>query len=155
MMTPVRTLPTRRPPARRAIVAVLCAVAAAGCYDPTTLVERIRTNATRNRLEEIPLGTFAAVLPRDIETGEILEVELSIYGEAARYRVAELKSELEAKEYLIRDEFSKRLRLIDRSVLTDPHLNQVREELHQIVNDTLDEPLIDTVGVSNVLFLRH
>ena len=50
------------------------------------------------------------------------EIDLTLFGEAARYKISDIKKQVESKTFLINDRALKTLREADRHDLTDPDL---------------------------------
>lgn len=142
-------------PRRLLAAAAIGSALLTGCYNPDTLIQRVRDRAIRTRLEELDLGKFRVTLPRDPVTSGTTEVDLHVYGELPRYKVAKTRNEFEDKAYLLHDKTLTVLREIDPKHLSDPELKVIRARLLATVNGVLDEPTIDSVGFYDLRFIRH
>lgn len=136
------------------LLAFICLTACLGCYSGERLIEQVRSRSTRTRLDEVKLGAFRVTLPPD-PTGDLSEIDLTVYGEAPRYRIREIERELETKMPLLGDLATRSLRDVEHSELTDPNLTKLRERLLTTVNSVLEGDPITSVGFHEVRFIRH
>lgn len=143
-------------PAHAAPLLTLLALAtSSGCYSQTALVERVRNDAMRNRLEEMDLGTYSLTMPRDPATTETVEIEMQLFGTLAHYRVKEVQEQLEAKDYLLRHATLMAIRKSLEDDFADPDLVALRGRLLAATNGLLDEPSVQKVGFHNIRFTRQ
>lgn len=126
-----------------------------GCYDGEELVERVRKKAIRTRLEEIELGEFRVTLPRDEATGEMVEVDLRVFGQSQRYKINEIEDELELERPLLEDRLLTTLRSTSRRDLAEPDLTTLRERLLAVSNELLTNQPLEAIGFYDVRFIRH
>ena len=117
-----------------------------GCYDGRAIVERVRTTALRNRLEEIDLGTFRTTMPRDAKTNAFTEIELHIFGTVQRYQVQSIQTQLGDDDYRLRHEALIAIRDATPEELAEPDLTELRTRLEQVVNQILDDAPIKSIG---------
>ncbi len=130
-------------------------IATGGCYNGDALVDRVRNDALRNRLEEIDLGRYAITMPRNPDTHETTEVEMQIFGSLARYKQKEVVSLLESKEPELRHGAVVAVRQSTADDFTDPDLTALRTRLLEAVNGIIGEPTVQSVGFHQIRFLRH
>ena len=147
--------PRRRRPALTAALCVAAVLPCAGCYSGDALVERVRKDALRNRLEEIELGQFTITMPRDPKTSETVEVEMRVFGSLARYKQDEVTERLEEQDYLLRHQTLMAIRESTADDFTDPDLTALRKRLKSIANGLLEEPAIQSVGFHEIRFIRR
>ncbi|MEN1679539.1 MAG: hypothetical protein AAGJ46_08090 [Planctomycetota bacterium] len=146
----------RRPTATAAqLFALVAGLSSTGCYSGSTLVERVRNDAMRNRLEELELGTYSLTMPRDPATTETVEIELRLFGTLARYRVDEVEKQLEEKDYLLRHATLMAIRKSLDDDFADPDLAALRGRLLAATNALLDEPSVQKVGFHMIRFTRQ
>ena len=72
------------------IVGSLVLAALAGCYDPEEMVQRAQDDAVQTQFLEIDLGEYLVTLPRDKQTGALMELSLHYFGNVPRYRAAQM-----------------------------------------------------------------
>ncbi|MEO1497444.1 MAG: hypothetical protein AAFV43_09870 [Planctomycetota bacterium] len=130
------------------------AAGSGGCYSGEQLIEQARNRAIRTRLDEVKLGTFRVTLPPE-DGGDMSEIDITVYGEAARYRVADLEEELAEKAPLLGDLTTRALRDVAHNELTDPNLKKLRQRLLSTVNGVLEGEPIKSIGFHEVRFMRH
>lgn len=146
--------PTTLNAAIRRLLIGVCLIATAGCYSGERLIEQVRMRSIRTRLDEVEIGSFRVTLPPD-STGDLSEIDVRVFGEAARYRISELEKELAEKRPLLGDLATRMLREVDQQELIDPDLTSLRERLLATVNSVLDGEPIHAVGFYDVSFTRH
>lgn len=126
-----------------------------GCYNSEALVERVRNDALRHRLEEIDLGSYGITMPRNPETSETIEVELKLFGSIARYKKSKAKKQLKREDFLLRHRTLMAIRNSTPEDFTEPDLTALRTRLLEAANSVLDEPTIQRVGFHEIRFLRQ
>lgn len=126
-----------------------------GCYNGDVLVERVRHDALRHRLEEVDLGHYNVTMPRDEVTTETVEVAMHLFGSLARYRQAEVESRLEEKNYLLRHATLMAIRTSPPEDFTDPDLEKLRRRILDTTNSMLEEPSLQSIGFHEIRFIRH
>lgn len=143
-------------PSTTVLTLLACAcLAAGGCYNGEALVERVRNDALRTRMDEVELGRFRVTLPRHIKNGEMTEIDITLFAESERYKINEIESDLENKRALVQDETLRTLRETKRKELIDPKLRELRQRLLAAINPLIEnEPLV-SIGISDVRFIRH
>ncbi|MEM6331148.1 MAG: flagellar basal body-associated FliL family protein [Planctomycetota bacterium] len=146
--------PPRTPHASLAIIAVLLA-AASGCYNGDALVDRVRNDALRHRLEEIDLGRYSITMPQDMETSETVEVEMHLFGSIARYKQKAVDELLDADQPMLRHRAVMAVRTSGPEDFTDPDLTDLRGRLLEAVNGMLEEPAVQSVGFREIRFVRR
>ena len=126
-----------------------------GCYSGDELVERVRNKAIRTRLEEIELGQFRVTLPRNEQTGEMIEVDIRVFGQSQRYKLNEIEDQLEVARPILEDRLLTALRGFSRRDLAEPDLNTLRAELLTVSNELLEDEPLEAIGFYDVRFIRH
>jgi hypothetical protein len=121
-----------------------------GCYDGKAIIERVRSAALRNRLEEVDLGTFRLTMPRDPTTNAFAEVDLHVFGTAPRYRVQSIEKQLKTDGYRLRHETLLAVRDATLDELAEPDLTKLRNRIEQVVNHILDDAPVKSVGFYSV-----
>ncbi len=121
-------------------------LASPGCYDGKAIIERVRSAALRNRLEEIDLGTFRTTMPRDPETNAFAEIEIHVFGTAPRYRVKSIEKQLEKDNYRLRHETLIVVRDATLQDLAEPDLTELRARIERVANQILDDAPIKSIG---------
>ncbi len=129
---------------------LVATLACPGCYDGKVIIERVRSAALRNRLEEIDLGTFRTTMPRDPATNGFAEVEIHIFGTAPRYRVKSIERQLEDDDYHLRHDALTTLRNMSNDELAEPDLDVLRERFLRVANQLLDDAPIKSIGFYSV-----
>ncbi len=124
-----------------------------GCYNDEQLVQEVRNNAIRARLEEVDLGHFRTTLPRDPNSSSRIEVDLELYGTTARYKVAELEEAIEAVQHRLRQALLQAIRQTTVEEMDDPNLKQLRQRLFKVTNAELGETPLNDVGLRLVRFI--
>ncbi|QDV76186.1 flagellar basal body-associated FliL family protein [Botrimarina mediterranea] len=140
---------------RLAIVALTLGVPSVGCFNSEKLVERVRNNAIRTRIDEVKLGQYRVTLPRNPQTGEMAEVDVKVYGETLRYKINEIEDELKSRAPEIEDRTLQVLRETSREELADPNLVTLRERLLTSMNEVLTGAPLKSIGFYQVRFVRH
>ncbi len=136
------------------LVQVLLTPMMVGCYDSAGLVERARGHAVRTRLEEIDLGRYFVTRPRDLASGEVVEVQLHVFGTLPHYQLKQVGRELEAQEHVVRHRVILTLREAPDRELSDPGLAALTERLLRVINDSLPNAPIEALGFYEVRFTR-
>jgi len=150
-LSAIRTLRDRGCFAATGTAIVLAAVLVCpGCYDGKALIERVRSAALRNRLEEVDLGTYRTTMPRDPATNAFAEIEIHVFGTAPRYRVQSIEKQLEGDEYRLRHETLMAVRNATLQQLAEPDLTKLRDRIAQVVNNILDDSPIKSIGFYDV-----
>ena len=121
-----------------------------GCYDAHALIEQIRTDALRNRLHEIDLGTFRTTMPRDPKTNLLMQMELHLFGTAPQYRIHAIQERLESESYRLRSETLAAIRKTNGDELSEPDLTHLRDRLEQVVNNVLSDAPIKSLGIEEL-----
>ncbi|MEO0531468.1 MAG: flagellar basal body-associated FliL family protein [Planctomycetota bacterium] len=145
---------SRRRFALKSAAAVAC-LFVGGCYNAERLVERVRDDAIRTRMEEVALGSFRVTLPRHDNTGEMTEIDIRIFGRSQRYKINEIESDLEAKGPQIEDRTLRTLRETSHEELAEPELTTLRKRLLAAMNEELTDAPLDSIGFYDVRFMRH
>lgn len=126
-----------------------------GCYSADSLIEKTRNKAIRTRIDEVEIGSFRVTLPNDEVSGEMTEIDLRLFAESERYKINEIKSELESKAPQIEDRTLRTLRDLTREELADPDLKGLRKRLLFALNDELTDTPLRAIGFYDVRFTRH
>jgi hypothetical protein len=128
----------------------LSLLACIGCYDANALIEQIRTDALRNRLQEVDLGTFRTTMPRDPKTNLLMQMELHLFGTAPQYRIHTIEERLESEGYRLRSETLAAIRKTNGGELAEPDLTHLRNRLEQVVNNVLSDAPINSLGIEEL-----
>jgi hypothetical protein len=118
-----------------------------GCYDAHALVEQVRTDALRNRLHEVDLGTFHTTMPRDSKTNLLVQMELHLFGTAPQYRIRAIEERLASDGYRLRYETLAAIRETSGDELAEPELSHLRSRLTQVVNNVLADTPVKSIGI--------
>ncbi|MDA8746154.1 hypothetical protein N9N28_16130 [Rubripirellula amarantea] len=137
----------------RCLVLALASVATIGCYDSKSLIEEVRNQAIRTRLDEVKLGYFRTTLPRSDADATAMEVEVELFGTAVRYKIPELEKVIERDGYRLRQALMVALRQTTQTEIADPNLTTFRERLLEVVNAELMETPIESLGFRTVRFI--
>lgn len=129
--------------------------ACGGCYSDNALIDRVRHDAMRNRLEELDLGRYSLTMPRNPTTTETIEVEMHLFAAVARYRLREVEAVLEQKRYLLRHASLMAIRKSSPDDFTDPDLTALRERLLAATNGLLKESPLQSIGFHDIRFTRQ
>lgn len=140
---------------RQAALLLVMAVVAStgGCYNAERLLERARNAAIRTRLEEVPLGHFRTCLPRSVNLGAPMEVELELFVTTKRYRVASIKRRIEVEAPRLRQGLLFAIRQITAEEIADPELTGLRERLWKVTQEVFVDPPVDSLGIRQVRFI--
>lgn len=126
-----------------------------GCYNAERLVERVRDNAIRTRMDEVELGSFRVTLPRHERTGEMTEIDIRVFGRSQRYKINEIEADLKANGPQIEDRTLRTLRETSRRDLAEPELISLRKRILDAMNAELTDAPLESVGFYDVRFIRH
>lgn len=143
--------------ANRAVLATLMGTAllAPGCYEPEAMIERVRNDAIKTRLEEIDLGLFHVTLPLDQRNNEMTEVFLHVFGTSVRYRIDTIKKKLTEEEHLLKQSILVALRETTNEDYAEPRLLKLRSRIIQAVNGVLGDTPVERVGFYDIKLVRH
>lgn len=130
-----------------------CAVLG-GCYDAHALIEQVRADAIRNRLDEVDLGTYRTTMPRDPHTNALVEMELQLFGTVPQYRIGAIERQLQTEGYRLRYEILAAIRQATADELIEPDLAGLRGRLTQVVNQVLTKAPVKTIGIENFRILN-
>ncbi len=128
----------------------LSMLASTGCYDSRALIEQVRTDALRNRLHEIDLGTFRTTMPRDPKTNLLTQMELHLFGTAPQYRLHAIEKRLESDGYRLRSDTLAAIRETNGDELAEPDLTHLRARLEQVVNSVLGDAPVKSIGIEEL-----
>jgi hypothetical protein len=128
----------------------IAALGCTGCYDAHALVDQVRTDALRNRLHEVDLGTFRTTMPRDPKSNLLMEMELHLFGTVPQYKIRSIEERLEADNYRLRYETLAAIRETNGDELTEPDLTHLRGRLTQVVNNILTDSPLKSVGIQDI-----
>ena len=128
----------------------LSLLASTGCYDAHALIEQVRTDALRNRLHEVDLGTFRTTMPRDPKTNLLMQMEVHLFGTAPQYRIHSIENRLESDGYRLRSETLAAIRETSGDELAEPDLTHLRTRLEQVVNNVLSDSPVKSIGIEEL-----
>jgi hypothetical protein len=133
-------------------IAVLAAasLACTGCYDAHALVDQVRTDALRNRLHEVDLGTYRTTMPRDPKTNLLMEMEIHLFGTVPQYKIRAIEERLEADNHRLRYETLAAIRETSGDELAEPDLTHLRGRLTEVVNHVLTDSPLKSVGIEDM-----
>jgi hypothetical protein len=126
------------------------ALVCAGCYDAHALVDQVRTDALRNRLHEVDLGTYRTTMPRDPKTTLLMEVEVHLFSTVPQYKIHAIEEGLETDGYRLRYETLAAIRQTSGDELAEPDLTQLRGRLMQVVNKILADAPLKSIGIQDL-----
>lgn len=121
-----------------------------GCYRGEALLGEARSAAVKTRLVEVDFGSIETTLPRDRETGALMELKLHVFGAVPRYHVPDIKKQLKAEEYRLRAETLQAVRSATREELSEPNLTRLRARIERVLNEILSEAPVKSVGFYDV-----
>jgi hypothetical protein len=128
----------------------LTAIACAGCYDASALVDQVRYEALRSQTYEIHLGLYRTTMPRDPITNAITEIELRLFGTAPQYKISAIQKQLAADKPKLRYETLVAIRNTTAEELGEPDLGTLRARLMQVTNRVLKDAPIQSIGVQKI-----
>jgi hypothetical protein len=132
------------------VVLAPMAVVCSGCYDAHALVDQVRTDALRNRLHEVDLGTFRTTMPRDAKTTLLMEVEVHLFSTVPQFKIHAVEKGLEADGYRLRYDTLAAIRETNSEELAEPDLGRLRGRLLQVVNKTLADTPLKSIGIQDI-----
>lgn len=124
-----------------------------GCYNGELLIERARNAAMRARLEEVPLGYFRTNLPREVNAGAPIEVELELFVTTRRYRIPGVERQKRNESPRLRQDLLTAIRQTTAAEMSDPQLTQLRARLTTVAKTYFVDPPIDGVGIRQMRFI--
>lgn len=130
-------------------------LACSGCYNAQSILDRVRNDAIRTRLEELELGEFRVTLPRDPHNNEMTEVVLYPFGTSVRYRIEVIEAKLNEHDHIYRQRVLVEVRKLDDRDLADPDLKKVRTVLLESINSVLGDTPLEEIGFYDILLVRH
>jgi hypothetical protein len=130
--------------------AALAILICPGCYDSHALIEQVQTDAQRNQLHEVDLGTFRTTMPRDPKTNILMQMELHLFGTAPQYRIRAIEARLESDGYQLRSQTLMAIRETTGDELAEPDLTHLRNRLADLVNHVLVDSPVNSVGIEDL-----
>jgi hypothetical protein len=134
-------------------LALVSVVGVGGCYDSHRLIERARNAAIRARSEEVSLGYFRTCLPRDVNLGAPMEVEIELFVTTKRYRIPEIKQRIKSEMPRLRQGLLFAIRQTTAEEIADPRLTKLRERMWLVTKEVFVDPPIDSLGIRQVRFI--
>lgn len=128
---------------------------ATGCYDPQAIIQRVRSNAIRTRLEELDLGVIPVTLPRDKQLGDMLRMELHLFGMLPRHKLADAEKQFAERRHLILHDLLVALRQATPEELVEPDFSLLCGRLRSTVNHRLEGEPVQSIGCYAVQFSLH
>ena len=135
------------------LLAALVWAAPLGCYNSELLIERARNAAMRARQEEVPLGYFRTNLPRSVNAGAPIEIELELFVTTKRYRIPGVERQKRLEESRLRQELLAAIRQTTAAEMADPELTALRERMSRVAKGFFVDPPIDGLGIRQVRFI--
>lgn len=136
-----------------ALLAGLGCWCAGGCYDSKRLVEQVRNQAIRSRLDEVSLGQYRTTLPRFAIDDSPMEVVVDLFGTAVRHKIPEIEKALAADDYRFRQSILIAIRQTTAAEIADPDLKAVRQRLFDVVNSELPDTPVEAIGFRDIRFI--
>ena len=137
-------------------VAVLaCLPTLGGCYDAAAMLQTRRDEVDVLRLEEVDLGKFRITLPHlpgDTDGGV---VDFHAFGQVARSHRQEVTDLLESRGPELRYRMLLSVRSMAREKLDEPKLESLRLLIADVINGSLEEKPVKSVGFFHFEFETH
>ena len=136
--------------------ALLCALLpSVGCFNADALIEARRMIAMRTRLEEIDLGKFRVTLPHAAERTESAELHFHVFGQVANRDLGKVKAALKKYKPEIRHRMLIAARLMTVEQLEDPQLTALRQSIAEVLNESLEGDLVQSIGFYRFGYMNH
>lgn len=126
-----------------------------GCYSGEEMVENVRDQVLRDRLEEVDLGTYRLTMPKNPKTTEITEVQMHVFGSTARYLRKDVMQQIEQRQFELRHKTLLTVREAKPEDFVDPDLIKLRQRLITVANEVLAESPIKQVGFYEIRFVKN
>lgn len=117
-----------------------------GCFNADKLIEAQRAVAMRTRLEEVDLGKFRVTLPHAEDRSENAELHFHVFGQVANRDVDVVETALEESGPEIRHRMLIAAREMTTEQLEDPELTALRTSFVEVVNQSLKDKPVQSVG---------
>ncbi|MCA9229065.1 MAG: flagellar basal body-associated FliL family protein [Planctomycetales bacterium] len=125
---------------------VLAILLCEGCFNAEALIESRRAFAIRARLEEVDLGKFVITLPQPADTVEAAEIYFHVFGQVANRDVHKVEELLISLGPELRHRLLLATRQLTVEDIQDPPLTALRTRIAEVVNETLPDEPLQSVG---------
>jgi hypothetical protein len=143
---PRGTLPRRVSAVGLLAVALGTLASSVGCFNADALIEARRMIAMRTRLEEVDLGEFHVTLPNSDESTKGEELFFHVFCQVANRDLEAVEEALAVNGPEIRHRMLIAARTMTAEQLEDPELQVLRESFVRVVNESLKEKPVQSVG---------
>lgn len=117
-----------------------------GCFDSQAMIEARRKVAVLARLEEIDLGEYRLTLPTPIQSNEMTEIEFHAFGQVANRDLDMVAHSLEEHGPELRHRLLLAARQLDLQDLEQADLDLLRNQIAEVINETLPGEPLQSVG---------
>ena len=123
-----------------------CLLGSLGCFNADAMIEDRRLIAMRARLEELDIGEFRVTLPRADAHNETAEIRFHAFAQVAHRDVEKVQQVLENFGPELRDQLIVSTRQLTSQQLEDPRLSDLRRQIAEVINESLEGELVQSVG---------
>jgi len=117
-----------------------------GCFDSSEMIEARRKVAILARLEEVDLGKYRLTLPQPVQTTEMAEIEFHAFGQVANRDLDQVTEALETYGPELRHRLLLAARQLDLKDIEDAQLDLLRNQIADVINETLPGKPLQSVG---------
>jgi len=117
-----------------------------GCFNAEAMIDSRRLIATRARLEEVDLGEFRVTLPHAVQKTDSSELRFQVFGQVANRDLDDVEEMLEMHGPEVRHNILIVARQMSVEDLEDPKLTALRSRIAQVVNESLEDDPVQSVG---------
>jgi len=128
------------------VLLVLVSLTSAGCFNAEAMIESRRLVATRARLEEVDLGEFRVTLPHAVQKTDSSELRFQVFGQVANRDLHNVEEMLKQHGPEVRHNILIVARQMSVEDLEDPKLTALRSRIAQVVNESLEDNPVQSVG---------
>ena len=123
-----------------------------GCLDADAMIEARQDIAIQARMEEVDLGEFRISLPQPSQTTEAAEVYFHAFGQVVNRDVKKVRKTLESSGPELRHRLLLATRQLTVQDLEDPPLTALRSQIAEVINETLPDEPLQSVGFYRFVF---
>ena len=127
----------------------------AGCFNAEALIEARRLVAIRAQLMEVDLGNYRITLPQSSSLNETTEIRFHVFGKVANRDVKSVEEVLESEGPELRDKMIGVIRGLSPQQVEDPQLSALRQGIAAVINDSLEEEPVQSVGFYNFRYSQY
>lgn len=135
----------RRHPGAIGLVLLACALLS-GCFDADAMIASRREVAILARLEEVDLGKFRLTLPRPVQESDMAEIQFHAFGQVANRDLKQVTKALETHGPELRHRLLLAARQLDLHDIENARLDMLRNEIAEVINETLPGEPLQSVG---------